>query len=175
MFRPGNRVGLTADYTRAPVPDALVAHRREGRPAYTPPGHRQARGAGPAVREVLGDAVPCRPASGWASRSCAVRAAGWTAGRPGVRGGGPVSEMDHVSRYRFHGARRDGLAFTHTWRRSRPERPSYVTAYGPGWLPPSSQGFFTPARRRPRLRHEIRTGSDVPPRCSGRRERLKWA
>jgi hypothetical protein len=33
-----------------------VDHRR-GRLSFAPPGHKQARGADPAVREVLGDAV----------------------------------------------------------------------------------------------------------------------
>ncbi|MEV5645752.1 hypothetical protein AB0L67_37420 [Streptomyces flaveolus] len=48
---------MTVDHTCAPVLEALVEYRREGRPAFTPPGHKQARGADPAVREVLGDAV----------------------------------------------------------------------------------------------------------------------
>ncbi|WP_446047061.1 aminotransferase class I/II-fold pyridoxal phosphate-dependent enzyme [Streptomyces olivaceus] len=48
---------MTVDHTRAPVLEALAAYGREGRLAFTPPGHKQARGADPAVREVLGDAV----------------------------------------------------------------------------------------------------------------------
>ncbi|PZT70241.1 ornithine decarboxylase [Streptomyces sp. SW4] len=48
---------MTADHSRAPVLEALAEYRREGRLAFTPPGHKQARGADPAVREVLGDAV----------------------------------------------------------------------------------------------------------------------
>ncbi len=48
---------MTADHTRAPVLEALDTYRREGRLSFTPPGHKQARGADPAVREVLGDAV----------------------------------------------------------------------------------------------------------------------
>ncbi|MEU3842506.1 aminotransferase class I/II-fold pyridoxal phosphate-dependent enzyme [Streptomyces sp. NPDC028635] len=48
---------MSADHARAPVLDALVDYRRRGRLSFTPPGHKQARGADPAVREVLGDAV----------------------------------------------------------------------------------------------------------------------
>ncbi|MEU0998422.1 hypothetical protein ABZ344_32130, partial [Streptomyces olivaceus] len=48
---------MAADHTPAPVLEALAAYGREGRLAFTPPGHKQARGADPAVREVLGDAV----------------------------------------------------------------------------------------------------------------------
>lgn len=48
---------MTVDHTRAPVLEALADHRRQGRIAFTPPGHKQARGADPLVREVLGDAV----------------------------------------------------------------------------------------------------------------------
>ncbi|MFD5587335.1 aminotransferase class I/II-fold pyridoxal phosphate-dependent enzyme [Streptomyces sp. NPDC058733] len=48
---------MAADHTRAPVLQALVDYRRRGRLSFTPPGHKQARGADPAVREVLGDAV----------------------------------------------------------------------------------------------------------------------
>lgn len=48
---------MAADHTSAPVLEALADHRREGRLSFTPPGHKQARGADPAVREVLGDAV----------------------------------------------------------------------------------------------------------------------
>ncbi|MEV5548518.1 ornithine decarboxylase [Streptomyces sp. NPDC052309] len=48
---------MKTDHTRAPVLEALVDYRREGRLSFTPPGHKQARGADPAVREVLGDAV----------------------------------------------------------------------------------------------------------------------
>ncbi|MFD5452905.1 aminotransferase class I/II-fold pyridoxal phosphate-dependent enzyme [Streptomyces sp. NPDC127100] len=48
---------MTADHTRAPVLEALSDYRREGRLSFTPPGHKQARGADPEVREVLGDAV----------------------------------------------------------------------------------------------------------------------
>jgi lysine decarboxylase len=48
---------MSADHTRAPVLEALAEYRRGGRLSFTPPGHKQARGADPAVREVLGDAV----------------------------------------------------------------------------------------------------------------------
>jgi lysine decarboxylase len=48
---------MTADHTRAPVLEALADYHRRGRTSFTPPGHKQARGADPAVREVLGDAV----------------------------------------------------------------------------------------------------------------------
>ena len=37
--------------------DALVGYRAKGRIGFTPPGHKQARGTDPAVREVLGDVV----------------------------------------------------------------------------------------------------------------------
>ncbi|WP_030676067.1 aminotransferase class I/II-fold pyridoxal phosphate-dependent enzyme [Streptomyces cellulosae] len=45
------------DHTRAPVLEALADYHRQGRLTFAPPGHKQARGADPAVREVLGDAV----------------------------------------------------------------------------------------------------------------------
>ncbi|MFF7237839.1 aminotransferase class I/II-fold pyridoxal phosphate-dependent enzyme [Streptomyces collinus] len=48
---------MAVDHTRAPVLEALVEYRRSGQLSFTPPGHKQARGADPAVREVLGDAV----------------------------------------------------------------------------------------------------------------------
>ncbi|MFE9775228.1 aminotransferase class I/II-fold pyridoxal phosphate-dependent enzyme [Streptomyces sp. NPDC005931] len=48
---------MTADHSRAPILEALVEHHRAQRLGFTPPGHKQARGADPAVREVLGDAV----------------------------------------------------------------------------------------------------------------------
>lgn len=48
---------MTADHTRAPVLQALDEYRRKGHLSFTPPGHKQARGADPAVRESLGDAV----------------------------------------------------------------------------------------------------------------------
>lgn len=48
---------MSADHTRAPLLEALTDYRRKGRLSFTPPGHKQARGADPAVRQVLGDAV----------------------------------------------------------------------------------------------------------------------
>ncbi|MFI7401230.1 aminotransferase class I/II-fold pyridoxal phosphate-dependent enzyme [Streptomyces sp. NPDC049541] len=48
---------MTVDHSRAPILEALSEYHRRGRLGFTPPGHKQARGADPAVREVLGDAV----------------------------------------------------------------------------------------------------------------------
>jgi lysine decarboxylase len=48
---------MTGDHSSAPVLEALADYHRTGRTAFAPPGHKQARGADPAVREVLGDAV----------------------------------------------------------------------------------------------------------------------
>ncbi|MFD7407193.1 aminotransferase class I/II-fold pyridoxal phosphate-dependent enzyme [Streptomyces sp. NPDC059866] len=48
---------MAVDHTRAPVLEALAEYRRTGRLSFTPPGHKQARGADPAVCQVLGDAV----------------------------------------------------------------------------------------------------------------------
>jgi arginine decarboxylase len=45
------------DHSQAPVLDALAAYHRSGQLPFTPPGHKQGRGADPRVREVLGDAV----------------------------------------------------------------------------------------------------------------------
>ncbi|MFC4052574.1 aminotransferase class I/II-fold pyridoxal phosphate-dependent enzyme [Actinomadura syzygii] len=45
------------DHSRAPVLEALAAYHREGQLSFTPPGHKQGRGADPRVREVLGNAV----------------------------------------------------------------------------------------------------------------------
>ena len=45
------------NHDEAPVLDALAEHRASGRYGYTPPGHRQGRGADPRVVEVLGDAM----------------------------------------------------------------------------------------------------------------------
>ncbi|MGI5466543.1 aminotransferase class I/II-fold pyridoxal phosphate-dependent enzyme [Streptomyces sp. CA-132043] len=48
---------MAQDHTQAPVLEALADYRDLGRLSFTPPGHKQARGADPQVREVLGDAV----------------------------------------------------------------------------------------------------------------------
>ncbi|SPT60328.1 aminotransferase class I/II-fold pyridoxal phosphate-dependent enzyme [Actinomadura madurae] len=45
------------DHSQAPVLDALAAYHREDQLPFTPPGHKQGRGADPRVREALGDAV----------------------------------------------------------------------------------------------------------------------
>ncbi|MGI5484318.1 aminotransferase class I/II-fold pyridoxal phosphate-dependent enzyme [Streptomyces lavendofoliae] len=45
------------DHSQAPVLDALVAYHSEKQTPFTPPGHKQGRGADPRVRAVLGDAV----------------------------------------------------------------------------------------------------------------------
>jgi lysine decarboxylase len=47
---------MSADRTRAPVPEALAEYRRSGRLSFTPPGHKQARGAAHADdRETAGE------------------------------------------------------------------------------------------------------------------------
>ncbi|CAM5640841.1 MULTISPECIES: aminotransferase class I/II-fold pyridoxal phosphate-dependent enzyme [Streptomyces] len=48
---------MSRNHHEAPVLDALAAYHEEGELAFSPPGHKQARGADPAVRAVLGDAV----------------------------------------------------------------------------------------------------------------------
>ncbi|MFF3698975.1 aminotransferase class I/II-fold pyridoxal phosphate-dependent enzyme [Streptomyces sp. NPDC002221] len=45
------------DHSKAPVLEALAAYHESGQTPFTPPGHKQARGADPRVRAVLGDAV----------------------------------------------------------------------------------------------------------------------
>ncbi|KHK98744.1 ornithine decarboxylase [Microbacterium mangrovi] len=45
------------DHSIAPVLDALADYRRLDRYGFTPPGHRQGRGADPRVRDVLGGAL----------------------------------------------------------------------------------------------------------------------
>ncbi|MBF6175673.1 aminotransferase class I/II-fold pyridoxal phosphate-dependent enzyme [Nocardia blacklockiae] len=47
------------DHSRAPMLDALAEYQRLGRYGFTPPGHRQGRGADRRVRDVLGDALRC--------------------------------------------------------------------------------------------------------------------
>src|SRR3954447_10756478 len=42
------------DHSKAPILDAMLAFRRRGDIVYTPPGHKQGRGADPRVIEVLG-------------------------------------------------------------------------------------------------------------------------
>lgn len=48
---------MPKNHGEAPVLDALAAYREQDELAFTPPGHKQARGAAPEVRAVLGDAV----------------------------------------------------------------------------------------------------------------------
>ncbi|HSX97346.1 MAG TPA: ornithine decarboxylase, partial [Streptomyces sp.] len=45
------------DHSKAPVLEALEAYHAERQTSFTPPGHKQGRGADPRVRAVLGDAV----------------------------------------------------------------------------------------------------------------------
>ncbi len=45
------------DHTQAPVLEALGDYHSRGRLGFTPPGHKQARGADPSVRRRLGEAV----------------------------------------------------------------------------------------------------------------------
>src|SRR3978361_1967896 len=42
------------DHSRAPMLDAVAAYHREDRYGFTPPGHRQGRGADPRARAILG-------------------------------------------------------------------------------------------------------------------------
>ncbi|MFD0038977.1 aminotransferase class I/II-fold pyridoxal phosphate-dependent enzyme [Streptomyces anulatus] len=48
---------MTINHHEAPVLDALAAYRDRGELGFSPPGHKQARGASPTVRALLGDAV----------------------------------------------------------------------------------------------------------------------
>lgn len=48
---------MTMDHSKAPVLAALASYHAAGRLAFTPPGHRQGRGADPRVREILGEGV----------------------------------------------------------------------------------------------------------------------
>ncbi|MFJ3223090.1 aminotransferase class I/II-fold pyridoxal phosphate-dependent enzyme [Streptomyces sp. NPDC086783] len=45
------------DHTRAPVLDALRRYHDQGELSFTPPGHKQGRGADPQARAVLGEGV----------------------------------------------------------------------------------------------------------------------
>ncbi|MFH9269174.1 aminotransferase class I/II-fold pyridoxal phosphate-dependent enzyme [Streptomyces sp. NPDC017546] len=48
---------MTPNHHEAPVLDALAAYHERDELGFSPPGHKQARGASPAVRSLLGDAV----------------------------------------------------------------------------------------------------------------------
>src|SRR5438067_2434063 len=45
---------MAMDHSRAPILEAMLEFRRNGNVVYTPPGHKQGRGADPRVLEVLG-------------------------------------------------------------------------------------------------------------------------
>ncbi|GAB2628559.1 ornithine decarboxylase [Streptomyces capparidis] len=45
------------DHSQAPILEALIRYHQRQETGFTPPGHKQARGADPEVRRVLGDAV----------------------------------------------------------------------------------------------------------------------
>jgi arginine/lysine/ornithine decarboxylase len=45
------------DHNQVPVLDALVEYQRRGHMPFTPPGHKQGRGADPRVRAILGEDV----------------------------------------------------------------------------------------------------------------------
>lgn len=53
----GHPALMHLDHHEAPVLEALARYREADELGFTPPGHKQARGADPAVRAVLGDAV----------------------------------------------------------------------------------------------------------------------
>ncbi|MFI6350344.1 aminotransferase class I/II-fold pyridoxal phosphate-dependent enzyme [Streptomyces sp. NPDC050560] len=57
MSAPGRAPAHDLDHAGAPVLEALERYRERGEAAFTPPGHKQARGADPRVRAVLGDAA----------------------------------------------------------------------------------------------------------------------
>ncbi|WP_158895204.1 aminotransferase class I/II-fold pyridoxal phosphate-dependent enzyme [Amycolatopsis anabasis] len=48
---------MNRDHSRAPVLEAIAAYRDRGGLAFTPPGHKQGRGADPRVVELLGEAA----------------------------------------------------------------------------------------------------------------------
>lgn len=56
MNRPDIRYPGPMDHTSAPVLEAIDSYHAHGRLAFTPPGHKQARGADEQARRVLGDA-----------------------------------------------------------------------------------------------------------------------
>lgn len=43
------------DHSRAPLLDAIADYHRQDRYGFTPPGHRQGRGADPRARDILGE------------------------------------------------------------------------------------------------------------------------
>src|ERR1700712_3826982 len=45
---------LSLDHSRTPMLDAVADYHRQDRYGFTPPGHRQGRGADPRARDVLG-------------------------------------------------------------------------------------------------------------------------
>ncbi|MEU0039215.1 ornithine decarboxylase, partial [Streptomyces sp. NPDC006333] len=45
------------DHSTAPVLDALTTYHAQDQLPFTPPGHKQGRGADPRVQAVLGDAL----------------------------------------------------------------------------------------------------------------------
>lgn len=63
------------DQNAAPVLEALARYREADELPFTPPGHKQARGADPQVREVLGDAV---------FHGDVLASGAWTTGAPGA-------------------------------------------------------------------------------------------
>ncbi|HEX6443693.1 MAG TPA: aminotransferase class I/II-fold pyridoxal phosphate-dependent enzyme [Streptosporangiales bacterium] len=48
---------MALDHAQAPVLEAVADYHRRGQTPFTPPGHKQARGADPRARAVLGEAV----------------------------------------------------------------------------------------------------------------------
>jgi arginine/lysine/ornithine decarboxylase len=50
----GSATTLDMDHSRAPLLDAIGQYHDLDRYGFTPPGHRQGRGADPLVRDVLG-------------------------------------------------------------------------------------------------------------------------
>jgi hypothetical protein len=56
-LRVGKSSAMPFDHSHAPVLDALARYHSSKQLSFSPPGHKQARGADPRVRDVLGDAV----------------------------------------------------------------------------------------------------------------------